>query len=291
MAEIDVAQWLEQWVELNLHAKEHVDRKAEMHDQAKACAEEAKRAGISVTGLKDAADGDLETFLVRRQNAAYDRRGGVAGVVTPARADRDDEVIPILEERLDVGRREVSHGRVTVHSHVVETPVDERVSLRTESVQVDRRLVDRAISATDALFQDRTIELEEFAEEAVVSKQARVVEEISLRKEVHDRTETIHDTVRHTEVEIEDGRTATGAVGERGVGEGSDDGRIVEHMEVYASDGTKVGTVDHMDGPDRFKLAKSTSPDGQHHFVPLSWVDHVDRHVHLNRTLAEMRNS
>ncbi|WP_237482397.1 DUF2171 domain-containing protein [Lichenibacterium dinghuense] len=62
-------------------------------------------------------------------------------------------------------------------------------------------------------------------------------------------------------------------------------------MEVYASDGTKVGTVDHMDGPDRFKLAKSTSPDGQHHFVPLSWVDHVDRHVHLNRTLAEMRNS
>ncbi|WP_237482454.1 DUF2171 domain-containing protein [Lichenibacterium dinghuense] len=61
-------------------------------------------------------------------------------------------------------------------------------------------------------------------------------------------------------------------------------------MEVYASDGTKVGTVDHMDGPDRFKLARSTSPDGQHHFVPLTWVDHVDRHVHLNKTVSEMKS-
>jgi hypothetical protein len=149
--------------------------------------------------------------------------------------------------------------------------------------------VDRAVSASDAVFQDRTIELEEFDEEVVVSKDARVVEEISLRKEAHDRTETIRDTVRHTEVEIEDGRTGTGVAGARGVREGSDDGRIVEHMEVYASDGTKVGTVDHMDGLDRFKLAKNTSPDGQHHVVSMSWVDHVDRHVHLNKTVAEMK--
>ena len=205
-------------------------------------------------------------------------------------AGADEQVIPVYEERLEVGKREVSHGRLRVRSYVVETPVDEQVTLRSETVQVDRRPVDRAVSATDALFQDRTIELEEFAEEAVVSKEARVVEEISLRKEAHDRTETIHDTVRHTEVEIEDGRTGTGVVGARGVREGSDDGRIVEHMEVYASDGTKVGTVDHMDGPDKFKLARSTSPDGQHHFVPLAWVDHVDKHVHLNKTVSEMKS-
>ncbi len=96
--------------------------------------------------------------------------------------------------------------------------------------------------------------------------------------------------MRHTEVEIEDGRDGTGVAAMRDVREGSDDGRIVEHMEVYASDGTKVGTVDHMDGPDRFKLAKSTSPDGQHHFVPMAWVDHVDRHVHLNKTVSEMKS-
>lgn len=290
MAGIDVVQWLEQWVEMNLHAQGHVERKAEMHDQAKACAEEAKAAGIPIVELKDAADGDLEAFLVRRQNAAHDRRdGGNGGLIGTGEKSEVGDVIKLYEERLDVGKREVSHGRLRVRSYVVETPVDEQVTLRSETVQVDRRPVDRAVSATDALFQDRTIELEEFAEEAVVSKQARVVEEISLRKEVHDRTETIHDTVRHTEVEIEDGRSTAGAVDTRGVREGSDDGRIVEHMEVYASDGTKVGTVDHMDGPDRFKLAKSTSPDGQHHFVPLSWVDHVDKHVHLNKTVAEMK--
>lgn len=65
--------------------------------------------------------------------------------------------------------------------------------------------------------------------------------------------------------------------------------RIVPHMQVIAADGTPIGTVDHLDGPDRIKLAKSTSPDGQHHFVPLTWVDHVDAHVHLNRSLAEIK--
>ncbi len=221
---------------------------------------------------------------------ATTREAVVPAVSPTAGAAAGEEVIPIYEERLEVGKREVSHGRLRVRSYVVETAVDEQVSLRSETVQVDRRPVDRAVSATDALFQDRTIELEEFAEEAVVSKEARVVEEISLRKEVHDRTETIHDTVRRTEVEIEDGRTGNGVVGAHGVREGSDSGRIVEHMEVYASDGTKVGTVDHMDGPDRIKLAKSTSPDGQHHFVPMAWVDHVDQHVHLNKTVSEMKS-
>ena len=232
-----------------------------------------------------AASSLAATGVVTTRDAAVPiaaRATGVAG---------GEQVIPVYEERLEVGKREVSHGRLRVRSYVVETAVDEQVTLRSETVQVDRRPVDRAVSATDALFQDRTIELEEFAEEAVVSKEARVVEEISLRKEVQDRTETIRDTVRHTEVDIEDGRTATGIVGARDVKEGTDDGQIVEHMEVYASDGTKVGTVDHMDGPDRIKLAKSTSPDGQHHYVPLAWVDHVDEHVHLNKTVSEMKTS
>ena len=60
-------------------------------------------------------------------------------------------------------------------------------------------------------------------------------------------------------------------------------------MDVIASDGAKIGTVDHLDGPDRIKLAKSTSPDGQHHMVPLAWVDHVDTHVHLNKTAVDAK--
>ncbi len=293
MSNIDVAQWLEQWVESYLGDRAHVGSKAETHDQAKACVEEALAAGISVAEVKDAADGDLEAYLVERRNRAADRGEGrpdTTGILpSPAVVpSRSDEVISVYEERLEVGKRDVSHGKLRVQSHVVETVVDERVSLRSETVQVDRRPVDRAVDMADDPFRDRTIELEEFAEEAVVSKQARVVEEISLRKEVHDRTETIRDTVRHTKVEIEDGRVSADVGGVLGVREGSDNGRIMEHMEVFASDGTKVGTVDHMEGSDRIKLAKSTSPDGEHHFVPLTWVDHVDQHVHLNKTVSEM---
>jgi hypothetical protein len=70
----------------------------------------------------------------------------------------------------------------------------------------------------------------------------------------------------------------------------NDSGVIAEHMDVIASDGIKIGTVDHLDG-ENIKLAKSTSPDGQHHYVSLSSVDHVDTHVHLNLTSPEVRAS
>jgi hypothetical protein len=64
-----------------------------------------------------------------------------------------------------------------------------------------------------------------------------------------------------------------------------DSAKITEHMEVLGSDGAHIGTVDHMDGSDRIKLTK-TDPKagGEHHFIPLAWVDHVDRHVHLNKS-------
>jgi uncharacterized protein (TIGR02271 family) len=120
----------------------------------------------------------------------------------------DTEVIPVAEEELRIGKRDVSHGRVRVRSYVVETPVSETVALREENVHVERRPVDRAAtSADEVLFQDRTIEMEERAEEAVVAKEARVREELVINKEVGERTETVSDTVRRTEVDIEDDRT------------------------------------------------------------------------------------
>jgi stress response protein YsnF len=117
-----------------------------------------------------------------------------------------DGSIEVLEEKLRVGKREVDHGRVRVRSYVMETPVEEQVSLHDETVNVQRKAVDRAPEAGTAAFADRTIEATETAEEAVVSKEARVTEEITLDKDVRDRTETVRDNVRHTEVEIEDER-------------------------------------------------------------------------------------
>ncbi|QEH38426.1 hypothetical protein OJF2_70270 [Aquisphaera giovannonii] len=63
---------------------------------------------------------------------------------------------------------------------------------------------------------------------------------------------------------------------------------IREHMEVLASDGTKVGRVDHVQG-DHIRLTKNDSPDGQHHLIPISWVAKVHDHIHLNRNHREVQ--
>jgi uncharacterized protein (TIGR02271 family) len=117
-----------------------------------------------------------------------------------------------------VGKREVGHGRVRIQSRVVERPVQEQVTLREERVDVERRPVSgeyREGALSGDPFQERTIEVEERGEEAVVSKEARVVEEVVVRKEADQRTETISDTVRKTEVDVEDERNVrgTGTIG------------------------------------------------------------------------------
>jgi uncharacterized protein (TIGR02271 family) len=121
-----------------------------------------------------------------------------------------EERIQLGEERLRVGKRSAESGRVRVRSYVVETPVEEQVTLRDESVSVERRTVDRAPTAADqALFGERVIEATETDEEAVVSKTAHVTGEVVVSKTAEDHVKTVHDTVRRTEVEIEDDR-ATG---------------------------------------------------------------------------------
>ncbi len=149
------------------------------------------------------------------QKNVYGASGSVASGTTMTSAstvaDGREEVIPVVEEELRVGKRDLNHGRVRVRSYVVENPVSEQVSLRDENVSIERRTVDRPLTGTENAFVDRTIEAEEHHEEAVVSKDARVVEEISLRKTADQREETIRDTVRRTEVEVEDDRS-TGAI-------------------------------------------------------------------------------
>ena len=65
---------------------------------------------------------------------------------------------------------------------------------------------------------------------------------------------------------------------------------IKEHMEVLGSDGQHLGTVDHVEGSKHIKLAKSDSADGKHHLIPMDWIDHVDRHVHLNKSTNDAKS-
>ncbi|WP_160000780.1 YsnF/AvaK domain-containing protein, partial [Roseomonas sp. 18066] len=124
-----------------------------------------------------------------------------------ARAEAGEQVIPVVEEELRIGRRDVEGGRVKVRSYIVETPVTEQVSLRQEHVELQRRIVDRPVTAADQAFQDRTIEVRAVNEEAVVSKEARVTEELVVRKDATQRTETVAETLRRTQVELEDDTT------------------------------------------------------------------------------------
>ena len=120
-------------------------------------------------------------------------------VATPATG----ETIQLAEERLVVGRRAVNRGTTRVRRFVVETPVEEQVTLHDENVQVDRRPVTDGRSVSGEAFTDKAIEMTETGEEAVVGKTAHVREEVSLRKEATDRVETVRDTVRREDVKIE----------------------------------------------------------------------------------------
>ena len=126
-------------------------------------------------------------------------------------AGAQEEVIPVIEEQLVVGKRDVSRGGVHVRSYVTETPVHEQVRLRNERVDVERRPVDRALSGADDAFRERTIDMTATGEEAVVGKTQRVVEEVVVSKSSDSHVEQIDDTVRRTDVEVDrDEGTATG---------------------------------------------------------------------------------
>jgi uncharacterized protein (TIGR02271 family) len=120
--------------------------------------------------------------------------------------------IPVVQEEVQVGKRAVARGAVRVYSRVIEEPVEETVTLREERVHVERQPVNRAADPADLAGREEVIEVQEIAEEPVVSKQARVVEEVRVSKDATERQETVRDTVRRTEVNVENAaQTSSGA--------------------------------------------------------------------------------
>ncbi|WP_161829030.1 YsnF/AvaK domain-containing protein [Steroidobacter agaridevorans] len=147
-------------------------------------------------GWSDEISDDSDAYRMEQDTATSARLAGATG---------DERSIPVAEERLRVGKREVDRGGVRVRSYVVEEPVREDVSLREERVEIERRPAQGAAGAD--VFREQTIEATERGEEAVVAKDAVVTGEVVVRKTAEERTETVDDTVRHTEVEVDDTRT------------------------------------------------------------------------------------
>jgi uncharacterized protein (TIGR02271 family) len=134
--------------------------------------------------------------------------GAITAAKRPGRAaaSATEQTIPVVEENVRVGKRVEDRGGVRVRSYVHERPIEQDVSLREEHVGVERHPVDRPIGARDDAFRERTIEAKAYGEEPVVEKQARVLEEVGIRKDATERTERVKETARKTEVEVEDSR-------------------------------------------------------------------------------------
>jgi stress response protein YsnF len=116
------------------------------------------------------------------------------------------EAVQVVEEELSVGKRKVASGGVRITTSVSERPVKETVRLREEHVGAERRSADRVLSAeeAEAAFEEKTVEMMGTREKAEVRKEARVVGEVALTKETKERQQTVTDTVRRTDVEVEE---------------------------------------------------------------------------------------
>ncbi len=152
-----------------------------------------------------AEDNDAsEVAVLLKQYGARDIEGGDKSVRNDSTEMIEGQTaIPIIEEQMVVGKREVDRGGVRVYSHVVERAVEADVTLRNETVGVQRRVVDRPATAADFAAGNGSIEMRATGEEAVVGKSSRVVEEVMVGKQASEHVEAIHDTVRKTEVEVE----------------------------------------------------------------------------------------
>jgi uncharacterized protein (TIGR02271 family) len=124
------------------------------------------------------------------------------------------QALPIIEENLNIGKRVEQTGGARIRSRIIERPVEEHIRLREEHVNIERRDVNRPATEADfAAFKEGEISVTEQAERAVVGKEARVVGEVNIGKEVTERDETVTGTVRSTDVEVErlqGGQTRTG---------------------------------------------------------------------------------
>ena len=161
-------------------------------EQARAFAKAAAGGKVLLAVSTSEEEADRALALLQRKPAPAPASGG--------------ETVQVVEEELAVGKRKVATGGVRVTSSVVETPVEETVTLREEEVSAERRRADRKLSPeeAEAAFRGRTVEALGTGEEAEVSKEARVVGEVSIGRRVEEREETVRDTVRRTEVEVEE---------------------------------------------------------------------------------------
>jgi uncharacterized protein (TIGR02271 family) len=162
----------------------------------------AGTTGSTATNYDTSSTTNYDTANTRN----YETTGTTDYNTTRSETNLENEaVIPVVEENLEVGKRTVERGGARIRSRVIEKPVEANVRLREEHVVVDRRPVNREATNADLNnFQEGDIELTERAEVPVVNKEARVVEEVAVGKTVEEHDKTISDTIRRTDVDVQE---------------------------------------------------------------------------------------
>ena len=159
---------------------------------------------------RDGSTSQTEAFMAASTPATQTRTSMPDTLSQPSRTSSmtgvgDNDTLQRVEENLQVGKRTVQKGGVRVHQRMVETPVEEQVTLRDERASIERKAVDRPATEAElqTAFKDQDFDIRETAEEAVVSKTAKVVEEIQVGKQATERVETVRETLRRTEIDVE----------------------------------------------------------------------------------------
>lgn len=185
--------------------------RADDHPDARPYAQAIDQGNCIVSAEVGSADEALRATTILEDAGALDvdaQAGvGTRRTTTEAATGEASRVIPVVQEELKVGKRQVERGRVRVYTRTVELPVEQDVTLREETVVVERRPVSRTADVNERMPQERVFEVRTTGEEPVVERTARVVEEVEVAKVVQERTEKVRDRVRRTDVEVEDDST------------------------------------------------------------------------------------
>jgi stress response protein YsnF len=166
-------------------------------DKARRYGEALQKGGVLVVAdvEDDKADEALSTM----------RRFDVLTPEALLESAGEDTSAQVIEESLDVGKRKVSAGK-RLTTEVSEREVEQTVTLHDESVEVERTKADKTLKPEEAdkAFKETSVEVSGYTEKPVVSKEAHVVEEVSLSKNSGERDVTVSGTVRRQDVTVED---------------------------------------------------------------------------------------
>ncbi|MBP2294824.1 DUF2382 domain-containing protein [Azospirillum rugosum] len=169
----------------------------------------AKGAAVIAVEVEDDQADEIRSRLERSEARAVDvyedekeeqpERGSGE---KSARGER--KVLPEVEEQVRIGKRRVVRG-VRASTHVTERPVEKTLTLEEEKVRVRHREADRELSPEEAekAFKETSVDMTETTEEAEVRKAARLIGEVELTKSTTEHKETVRETARKTEVDVE----------------------------------------------------------------------------------------